>query len=137
MIMNCEYFLALCIGVVLMTEMGQLAINIYQSVREYLNMADHRKLCCSQFSPECQTRTVYSISVTALLIGIGYFVVATVELSKWEGFSNPNRDNLFDRRKDYVRVFGIFTLFLSIPFFVILTGYYVWLRNVLSICMND
>ena len=52
MVENCEYFFALCIGTVLMTEMGQLAINLYASVREYLSIEDH-KLFCSKFSYKC------------------------------------------------------------------------------------
>ena len=52
MLENCEYFFALCIGIVLMTEMGQLAINLYASVREYLSIDNH-SLICSKFSYKC------------------------------------------------------------------------------------
>ena len=82
-IRNVHLFFVINIGVILMSAMGKLAVELSESVKEYLTGFKESRFFCTKWSYKCKMRTVFVIELLFVLQSVIYLVVSSYLLSEY------------------------------------------------------
>ena len=97
-LISVDFFLAICIGSVLMTSMGQLAVELSHSVN-YLHSQSFA-FFCTRFDYKCKIYSLYVIACLFFIAAATWLVYSSVQLSKWGAFSYAS-DTTFDEPQQH------------------------------------
>jgi hypothetical protein len=86
-IRNWHLFFVINIGVILMSAMGKLAVELSTSVREYLPNFKESRFFCTRLTYKCKMRTVLAIELLFVLQSVVYLVISSYLLSKYGQFA--------------------------------------------------
>jgi hypothetical protein len=129
-----EFSLVMNIGAVLMAGMGQLAVDLRQSVR---NISEYKIKESCFFGAHCSTRcnlwSLYAITGTFFAVSLVYSIMSFVDIARWDPL-DLNKQDLWVSSTAISPVRKYSNMAMLLPLLMCILYFYLCMRNSLNQC---
>ena len=118
-----------------MTSMGQLAVELSNSV-SFMHDMKNSTILCTKFTYKCKKRAIMLIMAFFICLACSFFVLTSYDWIIWEPWNNTV-ENPFDHNFMTNKIYSYFNFVVYTPLVLTVTYYYICMRTSLNTCTSS